>query len=394
MTANKEIVIVAAKRTAIGSFNGTLSSVPAHILGKTVIESVLNETKLDSSHISEVIMGQVLTANCGQNPARQASIAAGVPKEIPAWTVNQVCGSGLKTIALGFQAILTGQSNIVIAGGQECMSLAPHAIHLRQGTKMGNASMADTMITDGLWDVFNDYHMGQTAENIANEFSISREEQDAFAAHSQNKAEQAQNSNAFDNEIVPVTIQHRKGDIVFEKDEFPRAGVTAESLGNLRPAFRKDGTVTAGNSSGINDGAAAVLLMTADEAEKRGLTPLARIVSFGQSGVAPEIMGTGPISASQKALEIAKWSIDELDLIEANEAFAAQAISVNKSLKWDTEKVNINGGAIALGHPIGASGARVLTTLVHAMQARNAKKGLTTLCVGGGMGVAMCIEKI
>lgn len=387
-----DVVIVEAVRTPIGNFNGGLSSLPAHILGEKVIKAIIEKSKIDVASISEVIMGQILTAACGQNPARQASIAAGVPMEVPAWTINQVCGSGLRSVALAAQAIRAGDSKIVIAGGQENMSLAPHANFLRSGVKMGDTTFTDTMIKDGLWDAFNNYHMGQTAENIANQFNISRQEQDEFSAKSQNKAEDAQKNGAFDNEILPVTIANRKGDIIVAKDEFPRAGVTAESLGALRPAFTKDGTVTAGNASGINDGAAAVLVMSRIEAEQRGLKVMATIKSFAQTGVDPKIMGTGPITASKKALEKAAWNVGELDLIEANEAFAAQAICVNKQMGWDINKVNVNGGAIALGHPIGASGTRILVTLLYAMQKRGAKKGLATLCIGGGMGVAMCLQ--
>ncbi len=393
MSTQKEIVIVSALRTPIGSFNGAFANVPAHDLGKAVIQETLKRLQITPGDLSEVIMGQVLAASTGQNPARQASINAGVPEEVPAWTLNQVCGSGLRSIALGMQLILLEEASIVIAGGQESMSQAPHAANLRQGIKMGNADFTDTMVKDGLWDAFNDYHMGTTAENVASQFGITREEQDTFACHSQNKSEAAQKSGAFTSEIVPVTIPNRKGDIVVDTDEYPRHGVTLESLAKLRPAFSKDGTVTAGNASGINDGAAVVLLMSRAEAEKRGLEPLATIRSFAHAGVSPEIMGTGPIPASRKALEKAGWKIDDLDLIEANEAFAAQALAVNKELGWDTDKVNVNGGAIALGHPLGASGTRVLVTLLHAMTARDAKKGLATLCVGGGMGVAMCVER-
>lgn len=388
-----EIVIVSAYRTAVGNFNGTLASVPAHKLGASVIKHILQQTKVSSSDVSEVIMGQILSAGEGQNPARQASIAAGLPKEVPAWMVNQVCGSGLRSVALGYQAILTGQSNIVIAGGQENMSLCPHAIHLRNGYKMGDAIITDLMIKDGLTDIFNNYHMGITAENVAERFSISREEQDQFSADSQNKAEAAQKEGKFKDEIVPVEVQIKKEAKMFDTDEFIRAGVKAEDLGKLRPAFKKDGTVTAGNASGINDGAAAVMLMTRAEAEKRGLEILASIKSFAHAGVDPAVMGTGPIFAVQKALEKAGWSIKDLDLIEANEAFAAQAISVNKELGWDVSKVNVNGGAIAIGHPIGASGARVLVTLIHEMKRRDAKKGVATLCIGGGMGIALCINR-
>lgn len=390
----REVVIVAAKRTPIGNFNGGFANIPAHKLGEVVIKSVLEESGVNSADISEVILGQILTAACGQNPARQASIAAGVPKEVPAWTVNQVCGSGLRSVAIAFQAIVAGDSEIIIAGGQESMSQAPHASFLRTGIKMGNSEMIDTMIKDGLWDAFNDYHMGITAENVASKYSISRQEQDKFACASQNKAEAAQKAGAFVNEIAPVLIQSKKGDIIISADEFPRPGTVLESLEKLRPAFTKDGTVTAGNSSGINDGAAVVLLMTANEASKRGLKPLAKIVSFGQSGVDPALMGIGPVSATKAALSKAGWSVDDLDLIEANEAFAAQSIAVNRDMGWDVAKVNVNGGAIALGHPIGASGTRILVTLLHAMQSRKVNKGLATLCIGGGMGIAMCIERM
>jgi acetyl-CoA C-acetyltransferase len=363
-------------------------------LGAAVVQQLLAQSNIDGNDVSEVIMGQVLTAGVGQNPARQAALKAGIAKEAPAWTLNQVCGSGLRSVALGYQSIITGNSSIAICGGQESMSLSPHVMHLRNGTKMGNASMTDTMIQDGLWDALNNYHMGVTAENIAREFQITRDEQDRFACESQNKAEKAQKEGRFDKEIVSYTIKHRKGDITFNEDEFPRHGTTVDALGKLRAVFDKEGSVTAGNASGINDGAAAVLLMTLNEAEKRGLTPLARIVSHANCGVAPEIMGTGPIPASRRALELANWKKEELDLIEANEAFAAQAIAVNKEMQWDTAKVNVHGGAIALGHPIGASGARILTTLVHGLHTYDLKKGLATLCVGGGMGVAMCVEKL
>lgn len=394
MQPNKEVVIVSAKRTAIGSFSGALAKVPAYKLGKAVIEAVVSDAKITKNEVSEVVFGHVLTAGCGQNPTRQAAIEAGIKHETPAITINQVCGSGLRAVGLAYQSIRSGDNEIVIAGGQENMSLAPHTTYIRAGVKMGNAMLVDTMVNDGLWDSFNDYHMGITAENVAEKFSISREEQDEFACKSQNKAEAAQKSGAFASEIVPITIPSRKGDIVVDVDEFPRHGASAESLAKLRPAFKKDGTVTAGNASGINDGAAALVLMSADEASKCGLKPLAKIKSFAQAGVSPEIMGTGPIPASKRALELAGWSASDLDLIEANEAFAAQAISVNKEMGWDVEKVNVNGGAIALGHPIGASGARVLVTLLNAMQTRGAKKGLATLCIGGGMGVAICVEKI
>jgi acetyl-CoA C-acetyltransferase len=388
-----DVVIVSATRTPVGSFSGSLSSVPAHYLGQTVIKSALERAKVDPAEVSEVILGQILTANQGQNPARQASIHAGVPKEVPAYGVNILCGSGLKSVALGYQAILNGDSTIVVAGGQESMSGAPHVAYLRNGTKMGSVEFLDTMLRDGLMDAFKGYHMGTTAENIAQKWQITREEQDKFAVASQNKAEAAVKSGRFKDEITPVTIQTRKGDVVVDTDEYPRFGATFDGMAKLRPAFSKDGTVTAGNASGINDGAAAVVLMTTDEAKSRGLTPLARIVSWAQAGVDPAIMGTGPIPASRKALEKAGWKVDDLDLVEANEAFAAQAISVNKELGWDTDKVNVNGGAIALGHPIGASGGRVLVTLLHEMQKRDAKKGLVTLCIGGGMGIAMCVER-
>jgi len=388
-----EIVIVAAARTPVGSFNGSLSSLPAHELGKIVIEAAMERTKLKPEDVSEVILGQVLTAAQGQNPARQASINAGLPVETPAWGLNQVCGSGLRAVVAGAQQISLGASDVVIAGGQESMSQSVHAGHLRNGVKMGNLDLVDTMIKDGLWDIFNGYHMGITAENVAKKWQITREEQDKFAVASQNKAEAARKAGKFKDEIVPVTIKTRKGDIVVDQDEYIREGANLESVAKLRPAFDKEGTVTAGNASGINDGAAAVVLMTADEAKKRGLKPLARIASWAQAGVDPAVMGSGPIPASRKALEKAGWTPKDLDLIEANEAFAAQACAVNKDLGWDTDKVNVNGGAIAIGHPIGASGARVLVTLLHEMQKRDAKKGLTTLCIGGGMGIAMCVER-
>ena len=388
-----DIVIVSAARTPVGAFNGAFANLPAHELGKTAIQAALQRAGVEGARVSEVIMGQILSAGQGQNPARQASIAAGIPVESPAWGVNQLCGSGLRTVALGYQAILNGDSDIVVAGGQESMSMAPHCAHLRNGVKMGNFEMVDTMIKDGLWDAFNGYHMGNTAENVAKQYQITRAQQDEFATGSQNKAEAAQKSGRFKDEIAPVTIKSRKGDVVVDKDEYPKAGVTVESIAKLRPAFEKDGTVTAANASGINDGAAAVVLMKASEAAKLGKTPLARIVSWAQAGVDPSIMGTGPIPASRAALKKAGWNIGDLDLIEANEAFAAQACAVNKDLGWDTGKVNVNGGAIALGHPIGASGARVLTTLLFEMQKRNAKKGLATLCIGGGMGIAMCLER-
>lgn len=392
--ADTTIVIAGAARTPVGSFNGALSTVPAHDLGATAIKAALELANVEAGDISEVIMGQILTAGQGQNPARQASLAAGIPVEAPAWGMNQLCGSGLRAVALGAQQIADGSAGIIVAGGQESMSQAPHVAYLRSGTKMGDLQMIDSMLRDGLMDAFNGYHMGNTAENVARQWQITREEQDTFAAASQNKAEAAQKAGKFKDEITPVTIQTRKGDIVVSDDEYIKAGVTVEGLSKLRPAFdRKEGTVTAGNASGINDGAAAVVLMSVAEAEKRGVKPLARIVSWGHAGLDPSIMGTGPIPASKKALERAGWTVDDLDLIEANEAFAAQACAVNKGLGWDTAKVNVNGGAIAIGHPIGASGARVLNTLLFEMQRRDAKKGLATLCIGGGMGVAMCVER-
>jgi acetyl-CoA C-acetyltransferase len=388
-----DVVIVSAARTPVGSFNGAFANVPAHELGKTAISAALERAGVEGDRVSEVIMGQILTAAQGQNPARQASIAAGIPVESPAWGVNQLCGSGLRSVALGYQAILNGDSDIVVAGGQESMSMAPHAQYLRGGVKMGSFELVDTMIKDGLWDAFNGYHMGNTAENVAKQWQITRQQQDEFAVASQNKAEAAMKAGKFKDEIVPVTIKGRKGDTVVDTDEYPKAGVTLEGIAKLRPAFDKEGTVTAASASGINDGAAAVVLMRASEAAKLGKTPLARIVSWAQAGVDPKIMGTGPIPASRSALKKAGWSHQDLDLIEANEAFAAQACAVNKDLGWDTSKVNVNGGAIAIGHPIGASGARVLVTLLHEMQKRDAKKGLATLCIGGGMGIAMCVER-
>lgn len=391
---NQTIVIASAARTPIGSFNGSFASVPAHELGKVAIAATLERAGVQPADVSEVIMGQVLTAGAGQNPARQASIAAGLPIETPAWGVNQVCGSGLRAVALGAQQIMTGSATIVVAGGQENMSLSPHCIHLRDGVRMGDAKIIDTMIRDGLWDAFNGYHMGITAENVARQWQITREEQDAFAVASQNKAEAARKAGKFKDEIAPVTVKTRKGEVVVDQDEYIKEGVTLESVSKLRPAFDpKEGTITAANASGINDGAAAVLLMTAAEAQRRGITPLARIVSWATAGVDPAVMGTGPIPASRKALEKAGWSIDDLDLIEANEAFAAQACAVNRDLGWDTSKVNVNGGAIALGHPIGASGARVLNTLLFEMRRRDARKGLATLCIGGGMGIALCVAR-
>ncbi|MCF4166922.1 acetyl-CoA C-acetyltransferase [Zavarzinia compransoris] len=388
-----DVVIVAAARTPVGSFNGAFANVPAHVLGETVIKELLVRSGVPAADVSEVILGQILSAGQGQNPARQAAVNAGLPVEVPAWGMNQLCGSGLRAVALGFQAVKNGDSAVVIAGGQESMSMAQHAAHLRAGAKMGDLKLIDTMLKDGLTDAFYGYHMGITAENVARQWQLTREEQDAFALASQNKAEAAQTSGRFKDEIVPVTIKTRKGDIVVSDDEYIRKGATIEMMAKLKPAFDKEGTVTAGNASGINDGAAGVVLMSAEEAKKRGLTPLARIVSWGQAGVDPKIMGTGPIPASRAALKAAGWSVDDLDLIEANEAFAAQALAVNKDLGWDVSKVNVNGGAIAIGHPIGASGARVLVTLLHEMQKRDAKKGLATLCIGGGMGVALTVER-
>ncbi|MDF2996789.1 MAG: acetyl-CoA C-acyltransferase [Xanthobacteraceae bacterium] len=388
-----DIVIVGAARTPVGAFNGALSSLPAHELGKVAITAALERAGVEPAAVTETIIGQILTAGAGQNPARQASIAAGIPIESPAWGVNMLCGSGLRAVALGYQALMNGDSEIVVAGGQESMSQAPHCAHLRNGTKMGGLEMVDTMIKDGLWDAFNGYHMGNTAENIARQWQITRDEQDEFAVRSQNKAEAAQKSGRFKDEITTVTIASRKGDIIVADDEYPRHGATLDGMGKLRPAFAKDGTVTAGNASGINDGAAAVVLMSASKAASAGKTPLARIVSWAQAGVDPALMGTGPIPASRRALEKAGWSAADLDLIEANEAFAAQACAVNRELGWDPAKVNVNGGAIAIGHPIGASGARVLTTLLYEMQKRDAKKALATLCIGGGMGIAMCVER-
>ncbi len=393
MSPETTIVIASAARTPVGSFNGTLASVPAHELGRVAIKAALERAGVKPDDVSEVIMGQILDAGAGQNPARQASINAGIPFSAPAWGMNQLCGSGLRAVALGAQQVLDG-AKIVVAGGQESMSQAPHVMHLRDGTKMGDAKMIDTMIKDGLWDAFNGYHMGTTAENVARAYQITRDEQDKFAVASQNKASAARKAGKFKDEIAPVTIKGRKGDVIVAEDEYIKDGVTLESVSKLRPAFDpKSGTVTAGNASGINDGAAVVVLMTEAEAKKRGIKPLARIVSWANAGVDPAIMGTGPIPASKMALEKAGWTVKDLDLIEANEAFAAQACAVNKDLGWDTSKVNVNGGAIAIGHPIGASGARVLTTLLYEMQRRGAKKGLATLCIGGGMGVAMCVQR-
>ncbi|HKW52776.1 MAG TPA: acetyl-CoA C-acetyltransferase [Stellaceae bacterium] len=388
-----EIVIAGAARTPVGSFNGGLSSVPAHYLGQVAIAEAMRRANVDAKEVSEVIMGQILAAGEGQNPARQAAIGAGIPYEVTAYGINQLCGSGLRAVALGYQAIRNGDSTIVVAGGQESMSQAPHCIHLRNGVKMGDADLVDTMIKDGLWDAFNGYHMGNTAENVAQRWQITREQQDQLALRSQSRAEAAQKAGRFKDEIVPVKIAGRKGDTIVESDEYPKHGTTMEALAKLRPAFDKSGTVTAGNASGINDGAATVVLMSAEEAQRRRVKPLARIVSWATAGVDPAIMGTGPIPSSRKALERAGWKVADLDLIEANEAFAAQACAVNKDLGFDPEKVNVNGGAIALGHPIGASGARVLVTLLHEMGKRNAKKGLATLCIGGGMGIAMCVER-
>lgn len=388
-----DVVITAARRTPVGSFLGAFAATPAHELGRVAIEAALAQSAVAPDDVSEVVMGQVLTAGEGQNPARQASMAAGVPEEIPAWGVNQVCGSGLRAVAVASQQIASGDAAIVVAGGQENMSMSPHCQNMRGGTKTGPISLVDTMVKDGLTDVFNDYHMGITAENLAERYQITREDQDAFATLSQNNAERARADGRFADEIAPVAITHRKGETIVGDDEYIRAGVTAESLAGLRPAFRKDGTVTAANASGINDGAAALVVMSANEAERRGAPVLARIASWASAGVDPSIMGIGPVPATRRALEKAGWSIGDLDLVEANEAFAVQALSVGKELGWDPDTVNVNGGAIAIGHPIGASGARVLTTLLHEMQKRDAHKGLATLCIGGGMGIAMCVER-
>ncbi|MFZ8879821.1 MAG: acetyl-CoA C-acetyltransferase [Paracoccaceae bacterium] len=387
------VVIASAARTAVGSFGGSFANTPAHDLGAAVLEALVERAGVDKADVSETIMGQVLTAGQGQNPARQAHINAGLPIESAAWGLNQVCGSGLRAVALGAQHIQLGDASIVCAGGQENMTLSPHVAHLRAGQKMGDMKYIDSMIRDGLWDAFNGYHMGQTAENVAEQWQISRDMQDEFALASQNKAEAAQKAGRFDDEVISFTVKTRKGDIVVDKDEYIRHGATIESMQKLRPAFTKDGSVTAANASGLNDGAAGVLLMSAEEAEKRGITPMARIASYATAGLDPKIMGVGPIYASRKALDKAGWSVSDLDLVEANEAFAAQACAVNKDMGWDPSIVNVNGGAIAIGHPIGASGARVLNTLLFEMQRRNAKKGLATLCIGGGMGVAMCIER-
>ncbi len=390
---SEEIVIAAAARTPVGSFNGAFATLPAHVLGAAAITEAMKRAKVEPGDVSEVIMGQILTAAQGQNPARQAAIAAGIPVERTAYGINQLCGSGLRAVALGFQAIKVGDSEIVVAGGQESMTQAPHASYLRAGVRMGSGELIDTMIKDGLWDAFNGYHMGNTAENVAQRWQIPRELQDEFALGSQQKAEAAQKAGRFKDEIVPVKISTRKGDVIVDQDEYPKHGTTIDTLKKLRPAFDKNGTVTAGNASGINDGAAAVVLMSAAKAKAEGKTPLARIVSWAQAGVDPAVMGSGPIPASRAALKKAGWQVGDLDLVEANEAFAAQACAVNKDLGWDPAKVNVNGGAIAIGHPIGASGARVLTTLLYEMQRRKSKKGLATLCIGGGMGIAMCVER-
>ncbi|MDH6231171.1 acetyl-CoA C-acetyltransferase [Mesorhizobium soli] len=394
MSASNAIVIASAARTPVGSFNGAFATMPAHELGAVVIREVLGRASVEAQEVNEVILGQVLQAGQGQNPARQASMGAGLPKETTAWSLNQVCGSGLRAIALGMQQIVTGDAKIIVAGGQESMSLSPHCQYLRAGVKMGDYSMIDTMIKDGLWDAFNGYHMGITAENVARQHQITREDQDAFALASQNKAEAAQKAGRFKDEIVPVTVKSRKGDTIVEHDEYIRHGATIEAMQKLKPAFDKEGTVTAANASGINDGAAAVLLMSEEEAVRRGIRPLARIVSWATAGVDPSVMGTGPIPASRRALEKADWKPEDLDLVEANEAFAAQACAVNRGMGWNPDLVNVNGGAIAIGHPIGASGARIFNTLVYEMGRRGAKKGLATLCIGGGMGVAMCVEAL
>ena len=388
-----DVVIVSAARTPVGSFNGSFSDMSAADLGSIAIKEAVNRAKIKASDVSEVIMGQVLTASCGQNPARQASINAGIPNEITAFTINQVCGSGLRSIALGWQSIINNESEIVIAGGQENMTQAPHCFHLRQAGNLGNAEMIDSMIKDGIWDIFNGYHMGVTAENVAEKWQITRDQQDEMALNSQLKAEEAQKNGKFQKEIVPVPVQLKTGTVVIRDDEYPRHGCTLENLKNLKPAFKKDGTVTAGNASGINDGAGAVVIMKLEKAEKLGIKPLAKIASWATAGVDPAFMGSGPIPSSKKALEKAKWKVSDLDLIEANEAFAAQACAVNKEMGWDPEIVNVNGGSIAIGHPIGASGTRILTTLLYEMEKRDSKKGLATLCIGGGMGIAMCLER-
>ena len=391
--AEAEIVIVGAARTPVGSFNGAFANIPAHELGAVAIKAALERAGVDPAEVDEVILGQILTAGEGQNPARQAAMKAGIPAEKTAWGLNQLCGSGLRAVAIGMQQIANGDADIIVAGGQESMSMAPHAQHMRGGQKMGDLKLVDTMLKDGLMDAFHGYHMGNTAENVAQKWQLTRDDQDSFAVASQNKAEAAQKAGRFKDEIAPVTVKGRKGDVVVDQDEYIRAGTTMEAVGKLKPAFNKEGTVTAGNASGINDGAAAIVLMSASEAAKRGLKPLARIVSWATAGVDPAIMGTGPIPSSRKALDKAGWKVSDLDLVEANEAFAAQACAVNKDMGWKDEIVNVNGGAIAIGHPIGASGARVLTTLLYEMERRDAKKGLATLCIGGGMGVAMCLER-
>jgi len=388
-----EVVIVSAARTPVGSFNGSFSNMSAADLGSIAIKEAINRAKIKTSDVSQVIMGQVLTASCGQNPARQASINAGIPNEVTALTINQVCGSGIRSIALGLESIMSNESEIVVAGGQENMTQAPHCFHLRQTGNMGDAEMIDSMIKDGIWDIFNGYHMGVTAENVAEKWQITRDQQDEFALNSQLKAEEAQKNGKFQKEIVSVPVQLKTGTVVVRDDEYPRHGCILENLKNLKPAFKKDGTVTAGNASGINDGAAAVVIMKLEKAEKLGIKPLAKITSWATAGVDPALMGSGPIPSSKKALEKAKWKPSDLDLIEANEAFAAQACAVNKEMGWDPEIVNVNGGSIAIGHPIGASGTRILTTLLHEMEKRDSKKGLATLCIGGGMGIAMCLER-
>jgi len=392
MAASQSIVVASAARTPVGSFNGSFANMPAHQLGAVAIKAALERAGVDPKEVDEVILGQILSAAEGQNPARQAAMKAGIPQETTAWGLNQLCGSGLRAIAVGMQQIQTGDAGIIVAGGQESMSMAPHAQHLRSGTKMGDLKLIDTMIKDGLTDAFYGYHMGNTAENVARQWQLTRDEQDAFAVASQNKAEAAQKAGRFKDEIAPVTVPSRKGDTVVDADEYIRHGATLEAMQKLRPAFDKEGTVTAANASGINDGAAAAVLMSEAEAVRRGITPLVRIVSWATAGVDPQIMGTGPIPASRKALQKAGWKVDDLDLVEANEAFAAQACAVNKDMGWNPDIVNVNGGAIAIGHPIGASGARVFNTLVYEMRRRGARKGLATLCIGGGMGVAMCVE--
>ncbi len=388
-----EVFITSAVRTAVGSFNGSLANMPAHDLGKIVIKEAIARSNVEASEVEEVILGQVLTAATGQNPARQAAINAGLNKETPAWLVNQVCGSGLRSVALAYQAIMNNDANIIIAGGQESMSQSPHCSHLRNGTKMGDNQMVDSMIKDGLWDAFNGYHMGTTAENVAQQWQITRDQQDEFAVESQKRASKAKSDGIFKDEIVGVEIKSRKETVVFDNDEYIKDNVQLEKIATLRPAFSKEGTVTAANASGINDGAAAMTVMSGDEVKKKNIEPIARIVSWASAGVDPSIMGTGPIPASRKALEKAGWNVGDLDLIESNEAFAAQSCAVNKEMGWDTSKVNVNGGAIAIGHPIGASGARILVTLLNQMKRQDAKKGLATLCIGGGMGVALCVER-